>query len=98
MTLKHRIAAGGITFRQNEVLLVRYTDGNGGTYLAAPGGAVEDHENIIQAIIRETKEETNVIVKPKREVIIEDLTCLEFKMSTVWLICDNIQGVLKRTT
>jgi ADP-ribose pyrophosphatase YjhB (NUDIX family) len=97
MTLRQRIAAGGITFKNEEVLLVRYPDGNGGSYLAAPGGGLEDHENIIQAIIRETKEETNIIVKPIRVVIIEDLTNNIIKMSKVWMICDYIEGEICET-
>ena len=98
MTLPHRIAAGGITFRNGVVLLVRYQPSNSESYLAAPGGALEDHENIIQAIIRETKEETNIIVKPRRVVIIEDLICKAFKMSKVWMVCDYISGEISATS
>jgi ADP-ribose pyrophosphatase YjhB (NUDIX family) len=98
MTIDHRIAAGGITFNDNAVLLVRYNDSSIGTYLAAPGGALEDNENIIQAVIRETKEETNVIVQPQRVVIIEDLVYKQYKMSKVWMICKFIQGEIRKTS
>ena len=97
MSKAHRIAAGGIVFKDDSVLLVRYRDGNGGTYLVGPGGALEDEENIIQAIVRETMEETNVKVQPKRVVIIEDLICSRFKMSKVWMICDVVEGVVRKT-
>jgi 8-oxo-dGTP pyrophosphatase MutT (NUDIX family) len=55
----HRIAAGGLIFKGDKVLLVRYRDsGSSQTFLVGPGGKLEDDENILQAIIRETKEET----------------------------------------
>ena len=97
MSKAHRIAAGGIVFKDDSVLLVRYRDGNGGTYLVGPGGALEDEENIVQAIVRETMEETNVKVQPKRVVIIEDLLCSRFKMSKVWMICDVVEGTVRKT-
>jgi 8-oxo-dGTP diphosphatase len=98
MSKPHRIAAGGITFKGNSVLLVRYRDSdNSGTYLVGPGGALEDHENVIQAIIRETKEETGIIVKPKRVVAIEDLMCSNFKMIKVWMVCELVEGEVHQT-
>ena len=97
MSKPHRIAAGGIIFKGNAVLLVRYHDGIEGTFLVCPGGALNDDENIIQAVIRETKEETGIIVKPKRVVVIEDLMCSQFKMSKTWMICDVIGGEIQKT-
>jgi len=97
MTKKHRIAAGGITFKDDSVLLVRYPEHRRRTYLVAPGGALEDSENIVQAIIRETKEETNLVVQPKRVVIIEDIVCSKFKMCKIWMICDYIGGEICST-
>lgn len=97
MSKPHRIAAGGITFHDNAILLVRYRDGNGGTYLVCPGGALEDNENVVQAIVRETMEETNVKVQPKRVVIIEDLICYHYKMVKVWMTCDLIGGNVSNT-
>ena len=98
MNKPHRIAAGGITFKGNSVLLVRYRDSShSGTYLVGPGGALEDNENIIQAIIRETKEETGVTVKPKRVVTIEDLMCSKFKMIKVWVVCEFVEGEIHKT-
>jgi 8-oxo-dGTP pyrophosphatase MutT (NUDIX family) len=73
LTKAHRIAAGGLIFKDDAVLLVRYRDTNGGTYLVGPGGELKDDENVVRAIVRETMEETNVRVQPNRVVIIEDL-------------------------
>jgi ADP-ribose pyrophosphatase YjhB (NUDIX family) len=98
MSKPHRISAGGIIFKGNTVLLVRYRNTNAaGTYLVGPGGKLEDNENIIQAIIRETKEETGVSVAPKRVVAIEDLMCSNFKMIKVWMVCGVIEGEIHKT-
>jgi 8-oxo-dGTP pyrophosphatase MutT (NUDIX family) len=97
MGKQHRIAAGGLVFRGDAILLVRYCDGDGGTYLVGPGGALKDHENVVQAIVREAQEETGVTVQPKRVVMIEDLLCSRFKMSKVWMTCQVIEGEVCRT-
>jgi 8-oxo-dGTP diphosphatase len=98
MKKPHRISAGGIVFKGNTVLLVRYRNsGKEGTYLVCPGGRLEDNENIIQAIIRETKEETGVTVEPKRVVAIEDLICSRFKMIKIWMVCEIVDGQVHKT-
>jgi 8-oxo-dGTP diphosphatase len=97
MGKQHRIAAGGLIFKDDTILLVRYPDANGGTFLVGPGGALKDHENVIQAIVREAQEETGVTVQPERVVIIEDLLCSRFKMSKTWMTCQVIEGEVRRT-
>jgi 8-oxo-dGTP diphosphatase len=93
----HRIAAGGLTFKDNAVLLVRYQHSNGETYLVGPGGALKDEENVVQAIVRETKEETGITVQPKTVIAIEDLLCSRFKMSKVWMTCEVVDGQISKT-
>lgn len=93
----HRIAAGGLTFKDNAVLLVRYRNKDGGTYLVGPGGALKDEEDVVQAIVRETKEETGITVRPRSIVAIEDLLCSRFKMSKVWMACEVIEGQISNT-
>ena len=53
MNRAHRIAAGGLIFRDDTMLLVRYRDANGATYLVGPGGELEENENVVQAILSE---------------------------------------------
>jgi len=98
MSKPRRISAGGIVFKGNAVLLVRYRDcNNGETYLVAPGGALEDDENVVQAIVRETKEETGITVKPTRVIAIEDLVDTHVKMIKVWMVCEFVEGEVHRT-
>jgi 8-oxo-dGTP pyrophosphatase MutT (NUDIX family) len=64
-----------------------------GLFLLTPGaGKLKDDENVVQAIVRETMEETKFSVQPKRVVIIEDLICSSFKMIKVWMICEVVGG------
>ena len=72
-------------FSDKGVLLVRYPDGVNGSYLVAPGGGLEKHENIEQAISREVFEETGLEVRPKAVVMIEDLISSRFKMINCFL-------------
>jgi len=97
MNLPHRIAAGGLIFSDNRVLLARYPDGAGGSFVVAPGGGLEQDENIEQAIIREVTEETGLVVQPKAVVMIEDLVGSQFKMIKVWMTCDIVGGSVHRT-
>jgi ADP-ribose pyrophosphatase YjhB (NUDIX family) len=95
MRKPHRIAAGGFIFNNEKILLVRYEDSR--SFLVGPWGGLEDEENIVQAVIRETKEETGITVKPKRVVVIEDLECSRYKMIKVWMVSECVEGVIKKT-
>jgi ADP-ribose pyrophosphatase YjhB (NUDIX family) len=93
MTRQHRIAAGGIVFKDDKLLLVRYHD----QILVSPGGKLEDDENFAQAVIREVKEETDLLVQPLKVVAIEDLITPQFKMMKVWMLCDYCSGEIQNT-
>ena len=97
MNKPHRIAAGGLIFKEKRILLVRYRVQNGGTFLVGPGGGLELMENVSQAIIRETQEETGVTVAPKRVAVIEDLLTSRYKMIKVWMVCDFVAGEVHPT-
>ena len=90
--IPHRIAAGGIILKDDAILLVRYGTTDGGSYLVGPGGALDSGENAVQAIIRETMEETGIMVRPRRVLWIEDLQCSRFKMCKIWMLCDIVSG------
>jgi len=88
----HRIAAGGIILKDDAILLVRYGTTGGRSYLVGPGGALASGENAVQAIIRETMEETGVMVRPRRVLWIEDLQGSRYKMCKIWMLCDIVSG------
>lgn len=72
-----RMAAGGIILSDDATLLLRYGTGPD-SYLVGPGGAVGQAENVEQAVVRETIEETGGGVHPRRVFRIEDLKCSRY--------------------
>ena len=90
--LSHRIAGGAIVVREDRILLVRYRDQDGGTFLVAPGGGALEHESVSDAAVRETFEETGVRVVPGHALLIEDILTDRFKMCKVWFACSVAAG------
>ena len=88
----HRIAGGAIVVREDRILLVRYRDQDGGTFLVAPGGGALEHESVSDAAVRETFEETGVRVVPGHALLIEDILTDRFKMCKVWFACSVAAG------
>ena len=97
MTRPHRIAGGGLILRDDAILLVRYANADGSTYLVGPGGSLKSDENVPQAIVRETMEETGVSVLPHKVLMVEDLACTRFKMCKIWMLCEATSGEVKQT-
>jgi len=95
--LPHRIAAGAIVIHERKILLVRYATAKGASFLAAPGGALEQDESVFDAAARETLEETGLRVAPRKVLCIEDLLCRHFKMCKIWILCDIVDGELRAT-
>ena len=61
---KHIVAAGMLVERGDEVLLVR-TERRGWEF---PGGQIEEGESVLNGVIREVREEANVVVSADRLV------------------------------
>src|SRR4030042_6558153 len=93
----HRIAAGAIIIKDNRILLVRYGDISGKSYLVAPGGSVNSEEGLSQAVVREVKEETGIEIAPNKLLCVEDLYSRKYRMVKVWFLCQIVGGQLERT-
>src|SRR2546427_2287087 len=65
-------AVGEIVFRGSQVLLVRRRDPPYQGRWSVPGGAIEVGETVEQAVIRETREETAVDVRPVEVITVGD--------------------------
>jgi ADP-ribose pyrophosphatase YjhB (NUDIX family) len=66
-----RNSAKAIVFRDDEVLLVRNRD-TGGDFYLLPGGGQEFGETLTDAAIRETAEETGLLISPLRLVLVRE--------------------------
>ena len=56
-----RHSANSVIVNENKLAMIYVAKHN---YYAFPGGGIEDGETIIDALIRETKEETGFVIKP----------------------------------
>jgi 8-oxo-dGTP diphosphatase len=90
--LPHRISGGAIVVRDEKILLVRYLSPAGENYFVAPGGGAEENESLPDTAVRETWEETGVVVAPRKLLLIEDLICKQFKMCKTWFLCEWVSG------
>jgi ADP-ribose pyrophosphatase YjhB (NUDIX family) len=84
---------------QGKVLLLRYSEGDGSTFLAAPGGGVHMMEGLPKAAIREAREETGLEVNPypHRVLFVEELLSRKHRHIKIWLLCSLVGGNLTKT-
>lgn len=66
--LNASVAAGGLVFRNDEILLVQLTYGPNKDLWMIPGGYLESGESIEETAVRELEEETGIKTIPKRIV------------------------------
>ena len=78
---------------QKKVLMVN----NVGTGWSLPGGAVENDETLEQAVIREVKEETNLIIEVKEVVAVNEALFEEKGHHTIFITfkAKVIEGEIK---
>ena len=81
----------GIVINDGKVLLARHTYGNGKGMLIVPGGYVEYGETPQDALVREYKEEVNIIVKPC------DIIAIRFNMHD-WYIAFRAEYISGNAT
>jgi len=80
----HRISAGAIVCRGDELLLVRHQRPGKYDFWVAPGGGVKGEESLAQAAARETQEETGLTVNPGRLLYVEELVNPECRHVKFW--------------
>ncbi|UCB42917.1 MAG: NUDIX domain-containing protein [Dehalococcoidales bacterium] len=97
MSKEHRIDAGAIIIQENRILLVRYNNLQGQSFLVGPGGGVKGDESIIKALVREVKEETGLEVNHGKVLFIEDLVSRRYRFVKIWFLCEPIGGQLLKT-
>jgi ADP-ribose pyrophosphatase YjhB (NUDIX family) len=97
MDREFRISGGAIVINQEKILLVRYLDSQGKSYLAGPGGGVLIHESTSQAVEREVLEETGLEVKPGKILFVEDMLSKRHRITKIWFLCSLLGGKLAYT-
>lgn len=97
MERQFRISGGAIVINQGKILLVRYLDNKGKSFLAGPGGGVLINESTSQAAVREVLEETALKVKPGKIIFVEDMLSQRHRITKIWFLCDFVSGKPKLT-
>jgi ADP-ribose pyrophosphatase YjhB (NUDIX family) len=94
---EYRISGGAIVIEENQILLVRYNNSDGTSYLVGPGGAVLTNEGTYQAVVREVREETGLEVSPQKVLFVEDLLSRRYRIVKIWFLCNLVGGQLAKT-
>ena len=93
--MNRRIRVGVLLFKGNEMLVVRMHRENGNDVFVLPGGGVENDEGLVEAAIRETKEETNLDINIRFPVYLKELYNNEEQSLEVIFLGDIIDGTLQ---
>ena len=85
-----------IVIEDGKVLMVEHehTDKRGKFWIF-PGGGVEEGESVADTAIRETEEETGIIVKPLGVAHVREAETLGQRAFEVYIHCEKIGGILK---
>lgn len=90
--MKHRISSGGIVVVDGCVLLVRHFVENSYDFFVAPGGGVKFGENILEAAVREVREETGLVVEATKPIYLEQFHQPGVQHIKTWVLCEFISG------
>jgi len=92
--MNHRIGAGVIVESDGRILLVRHRKEGVHDFWVAPGGGVDDEEDLLAAARREVFEESGLHVEPLQIAYIEEFTKPHTRECKVWFIGRLIGGVI----
>ena len=95
--MRHRISAGALTLRGNDILLVRHFRAGKHDFWAGPGGGVEGHEELWQTAEREAFEETGIRVRAHTLAYIDELIDPTGRMIKLWFLADYVSGEIDVT-
>lgn len=91
-------AAAGVTFRNDDVLMIKRGGPPHQGRWSVPGGSVEVGETVEAAVVREVLEETEVQVRPVRVVLVHDLIerdpkgRVRFHYAIADILCEYVEG------
>ncbi|MCM3730363.1 NUDIX domain-containing protein [Fictibacillus nanhaiensis] len=63
MSYHIRVRAGAVIIDNNKILLTEYNDPKRGVVYDLPAGGIEPNESIVEAVIREAKEEASIDIE-----------------------------------
>lgn len=92
--IRHRIAAGVLLEHEHKILLVHHLRPGVHDFWVAPGGGVEDGEDLIAAARREVREECGLEVEVLRIAYLEEFANANLRECKVWFTGRVVGGSL----
>lgn len=90
--MRHRISAGVLALRDNQILLVRHFRQGKHDFWAGPGGGAEGAEELAQAAEREAFEEAGIRVRAQSLAYIDELVDDWGRIVKFWFLADYLSG------
>jgi len=88
---KISVRPSAIVLKDGKLLVVK-SEYNGQTFYLLPGGGIEEGETILQCAERETREETNIIVKAKKLTYLNDFIPEGGHCLNVYILAEVVSG------
>lgn len=95
--MPHRISAGVLALRDEQILLVRHFRAGRHDFWAGPGGGVEGGEELHETAEREAFEETGLRVKTRGLAYIDELVEPAGRIVKFWFLADYLSGEIDVT-
>ena len=92
--MKHRIAAGALVVENDRLLVVRHRIVGRYDFWVPPGGGVLGAEELTTAAIRETFEETGLVVEVGALAYVDEIASPEFRQCKFWYLAHVTGGSL----
>jgi len=89
--MQFAMSAGTIVLREARLLLVHHR-GGGDDFWLPPGGRLRGEESIFACAVRETQEETGLLVTPDRILYVEEFVEASLHFCKFWILADDPTG------
>ena len=92
--MRHRIAAGALVVDGGRLLVVHHRKAAAYDFWVAPGGGVVGAEDLPSTAVRETAEETGLIVEAMSLAYVEELISSGTRQCKFWYLARLVGGAL----
>ena len=92
--MRQRLAAGALVVENDRLLLVHHVRPAVYDFWVPPGGGVRGKEELPSGAVRETAEETGLIVEPTRLAYVDELIISGVRQCKLWYLARRVSEEL----